>query len=90
MCSVGALSEVWHEGPAVLGDAVDGEQQFVHAGEHGNLGQLAAGDHALVVRTQPRIAAYGGQGGHPQGGAQLGVADGGDERHAPVAVCPIV
>ena len=58
-CSVG---EVWHEGLAMLGHAVDGEQQFVHAGDQGDLGQLAAGAQPLVVRTQPWVAAHGGRG----------------------------
>jgi hypothetical protein len=31
-----------HELPAVHGDAVDGEEQLVHAGDQGDLGQLAA------------------------------------------------
>ncbi len=70
--------DVRHEGLAVLGDAVNGEQRFVHAGDQGDLGQFAAGEQPLVVSTQPGVAAYRGQGWHPQGGAQLGVADGGD------------
>jgi hypothetical protein len=70
--------DVWHEGLAVLGDAVDDEQQFVHAGDQGDLGQLAGGEQPLVVRAQPGIAAHRAQCWHPHGGAQLGVADGGD------------
>ena len=72
------VGDVRHEGLAVLGDAVDGEQQFVHAGDQGDLGQLAAGEQPLVVRSQPGVAAYRAECWHPQGGAQLGVADGGD------------
>ena len=38
------------EGPAVLGDAVDGVEQFVHGGDQGELGQLAAGAQAARSR----------------------------------------
>ena len=67
--SVGAASYV----------AVDGEQQFVHAGEQGDLGQLAAGDagagsgHAAMGCCVRRSRV-----GIHRAARKLGVADGGE------------
>lgn len=43
------------ERPPMLGDAVDGEQQFVHAGEQRDLGPFAACEQVLVIGAQPRV-----------------------------------
>jgi hypothetical protein len=71
-------AELGFEGLAMFGDAVDGEQQFVHAGDQGDFGQLAAGAQPLVMSAQPWVVAHGTERGHPQRGAQLGIADGGE------------
>ena len=64
------------EWTAMLGDAVNGEQQFVHARDQGDLGQLAARTQSLIVVAQPGIEAHRGQRRHPQRGTEAGVAEG--------------
>jgi hypothetical protein len=64
---------VRYEWPPVLGDAVDGDEQFAHRGNDCDLPQLAASDQALVVDAQPRIETDSTEGGHPELGAQASV-----------------
>ena len=56
-------SALGDEGPAMFGDGIDSEQQFVHAGEQSDLGQLAARSKPLVMSAQPRVEAHRGQRG---------------------------
>src|SRR6185437_13053026 len=60
---------------AMLGNAVDGKEQLVHAGDERDLGQLAARTQPFVVRAKPRIAANRGERRHPKRRAQAGIAD---------------
>ena len=48
-CSRSFGSRPRHEGSAMFGDAVDGEQQLVHAGHERDLRQLAAGGLLLAL-----------------------------------------
>src|SRR3954468_5422631 len=62
------------EGPAVLGDAVDGVEQLSHGGDEGDLGGLSGGAQAQVEGAQPGVSLDRAQHWHPQGAAQAGVA----------------
>lgn len=70
--------KLWHEGLSGFGDGVDGDQELSHGGDESELGGLSLGAQAVVEGFEPRVSADGGKGWHPQGGAQAGVADGGD------------
>ena len=73
-------SELRYEGAPMLGDAVHGEEQFVHARDEGDLGQLAARTQAFVVRPQPWVVAHRAEGRHPQCSTQGRIADRGQRR----------
>jgi hypothetical protein len=44
------------ERPAVLGDAVDGVEQFPHGGDQRDLGEFAVSAQPFVEGAQPGIA----------------------------------
>ena len=71
------LSEqVRDEGTAMRGDAVDGVKQLPHRGDQRDLWELATRDETIVVRAKPRVVSHGHEDGHPELGAEVGVADG--------------
>jgi len=49
-----------HEGATVLGHGIDGDQQFAHGSDEGNLVQFATLDQSSIKGLQPRIAAADG------------------------------